>query len=216
MKKTKKPKPLKCPCCGELRNESECCVFISQIAHDVPDKYYGSLNGEIIGNLYWTDAQKNKIDWACDGCLHQKRALRGKPKRQLFCDFAPHFAYFDKEAVCRDCGVHFQFSKEEQAYYYEKLMFWVQAERVRCKACQTLKKTRERLSQLLITPDYNDLEQVREIITIRLNLKHYQQAKQFLAIGKKNHLPGSTQYSVFESLRKQVSEAELLDGDLES
>lgn len=120
MKKAGKPKPLKGPCCGELRPESECCVFISQIAHDVPNKYYGTLDGDIIGNLYWLDAQKNKVDWACDVCLQQNRALRGKTKRQLFCDFAPHFAYFDKQIICRDCGITFQFSKEEQAHYYEK------------------------------------------------------------------------------------------------
>ncbi|GAB3745358.1 hypothetical protein GCM10027594_23970 [Hymenobacter agri] len=215
MKKAGKPKPLKCPCCGELRTESECCVFISQISHDVPNKYYGTIDGIIIGNFYWLDAQKNKVDWACDVCLIQKRALRGKPKRQLFCDIAPHFAYFDKEIICRDCGINFQFSKEEQAHYYEKLVFWVQAERVRCDACQAIKKTRERLSQLLVNPDYNDLEQVKEIITIRLKLKQYQQAKQFLAIGKKNHVLGSAQYLTFDSLRKQVAEAELTGDNLE-
>ena len=213
MKRAGQPKPLKCPCCGELRPETECCVFISQIAHDVPNKYYGTLEGDIIGNLYWLDAQKHKIGWACDICLQKKRALPGKPKRQLFCDIAPHFAYFDKQVICRDCGITFQFSKEEQAHYYEKLVFWVQAERIRCNACQALKKMRERLSQLLVNPDYNDLEQVKEIITIRLNLKQYQQAKLFLALGKKSHVSGSIQYSVFESMRKQVAEAELTDNE---
>lgn len=211
MKKAGKLKPLKCPCCGELRPESECCVFISQIARDVPNKYYGTLDGDIIGNLYWLDVQKNKIDWACDVCLQQKRALRGKPKRQLFCDFAPHFSYSDKQVICRDCGTTFQFSKEEQAHYYEKLVFWVQAERVRCDACQALQRMRKRLSHLLTNPDYTDLEQVKEIIAIRLKLKQYQQAKQFLAVGRKNHAPGDVQYLTFESLRKQVAEAELID-----
>ncbi len=181
----------------------------------MPNKYYVTLHGDTIGNLYWLDAQKNKVDWACDICLQQKRALRGKPKRQLFCDITPHFAYSDKQVICCDCGINFQFSKEEQAHYYEKLVFWIQAERVRCDACQALKKTRERLSQLLVNPDYNDLEQVKEIIAIRLNLKQYQQAKQFLAIGKKNHVSGSTQYLTFESLRKQVAEAELTSGNSE-
>ncbi|WP_083325760.1 zinc-ribbon domain containing protein [Hymenobacter coccineus] len=135
MNKTGKLKPLKCPCCGELQPESECSVFISQISQDVPNKYYGTSGGNIIGNLYWLDAQKNRVDWACDICLQQKRAFQGKPKRQLFCDFAPHFAYFDKQIICRDCGIIFQFLKEEQAHYYEKLVFKVQAERVRCDIC---------------------------------------------------------------------------------
>ena len=211
MKKAGKPKPLKCPCCGELRPESECCVFISQIAHDVPNKYYGTLDGDIIGNLYWLDAQKNKVDWACDVCLQQKHALRGMTKRQLFCDIPPHFAYFDKQIICRDCSITFQFSKEEQAHYYEKLVFWVQAERVRCDSCQALKKTRDQLSHLLVNPDYNNLEQVKEIITIRLALKQYQQAKQFLAAAKKAHVAGSNSYLALELLKKQIAEAELTD-----
>ncbi|WP_125916497.1 hypothetical protein [Hymenobacter coccineus] len=69
----------------------------------------------------------------------------------------------------------------------------------------------ERLSQLLANPDYNNLEQVKEIIMIRLNLKQYQQAKQFLATGKKNHISGSSQYLIFELLKKRVTDAELTD-----
>ena len=213
MKKAPKPKLLKCPCCKELQPESECCVFISQIAYDVPANNYGTLEGRIIGNLYWIDAQQNKIYWACDKCLQQNRALRGKLKQQLFCDFAPHFAYFDKQIICRDCGTAFQFLKEEQAHYYEKLGFWVQAERVRCNACIALKKMRERISQLLVNPDYNNLEQVQEIVKLRLTLKQYRQAKQFLTIGKKNHITGSISYLEFESLKDEILKAERVEND---
>ncbi|WP_152560081.1 zinc-ribbon domain containing protein [Hymenobacter sp. IS2118] len=215
MEKAEKPKPLKCPCCGELRPESECCVFISQIAHDVPNKYYGTLDGDIIGNLYWLDAQKGKVDWACDNCLKQYQALRGKTKRQLFCGTAPHFAYFDKRTICRDCGMSFIFSKEQQVHYYEKLVFWVQAERVRCDLCQSLKKTRNQLSHLLANPDYNNLEQVKEVIAIRIVLKQYRQAKHFLAVAKRNQVTESISYLIFELLKKQIAEAELTDNSAE-
>jgi hypothetical protein len=211
MKKAVKPEPLQCPCCRKSRPESECCVFISQIALDVPKMIYVTLKGNIIGNLYWIDARRNKIDWACDECLQQKRALRGKPKQQLFCDFAPHFAYFDKKITCRDCGTGFLFSKEEQAYYYEVLGFWAQANRVRCNVCQDLKRKKERLSQLLVNPDYNDLDQAKEIVTLRLEFKQYRQAKHFLALGKKQHIKGNEAYQVFDNLRKQVDETEKLD-----
>jgi hypothetical protein len=214
MKRTKKLEPLKCPCCNVMRSESEYLVFILQFNYSVRDKFYCNMAGQILGNVYWIDAKKNAVDWACDKCLHANRAIKGTPGKQLYCDFPPHFSYFDKASICRDCKTEFIFSKEEQLHWYETLKFWVQSTKVRCRNCQALKKSHELLSQLLVNPDYNDLSKIKQIIKLRIGFKQYRQAKHFLALGKKHHIKGSEAYQVFDDLREQVKEAENLDLNL--
>ena len=70
---------------------------------------------------------------------------------------------------------------------------------------------KERLSQLLANPDYNNLEQVKEVVALRLEFKQFRQAKHFLALSKKQHLKGSEAYHIFDDLKKQVDETEKSD-----
>lgn len=170
----------------------------------MPPKQYVTLSGVLLENVYWTDAKKGVVDWACEACLHAQRAIKGKPAKQLFCDVAPHFAYFDKPGICRDCGVAFTFAKAEQQHWYECRGFWVQAEKVRCAPCQKLKKRRDRFSQLIAANDYTDLVTLREIIAYYAEGKEYAKAKQFLAIGKSKYAVTSPEYLLLNSLLASV------------
>jgi hypothetical protein len=204
MKPIRKQKLLTCPCCGQVRRSSEHHCFTNTNL----DKYFIDSEGNKIEHIYWCDAKKYSLNWACDECLQNGRAVKANPNKQLFCDFQPYFAYFDKLIVCRDCGVKFTFNKEEQRHWYETIGFWVQSVRVRCKECQASKSFRSLLPKLLENIDYNDIDKVKQIIKLRLEFKQYRQAKHFLALGKKQYIKESEIYQVFESLKKQVDEAE--------
>lgn len=195
-----------------MREPAEQQTFLRQLEQDAPPKTYITLSGVLLGNLYWMDAKKGIIDWACEECLQSRRAIKGEPKKQLFCDIAPHFAYFDKPGTCRDCGGAFVFAKIEQQHWYEHLGFWVQAEKVRCDNCQQLKKQRDRFSHLMKVNDYTDLSAVKEIVAFYLAGKEYQKAKQFLALGKKKYPAGSTELSMLDMLLANVRKAEFDDG----
>ena len=199
---------LECPCCGEMRGPVEQRTFLKQIESEVPPKRYATASGFLLENVYWADAKKGLVGWACELCLQSQRAIKGEPLKQLLCDFAPHFAYFDKLNVCRDCGAAFTFSKTEQQYWYERLGFWVQAKKVRCDVCQQLKKRHDIFSQLMAANDYSDLDTVREIIAFYLRSKEYQKAKQFLAIGKKNHIENSIEFLILNELLENVRQFE--------
>src|SRR5690349_12571086 len=71
--------------------------------------------------------RRNNVRWACEDCLRSGRAIVANPARQLYCDWSPYLAYFDKSGVCTKCGSEFIFPKEEQRYWYEELGFWVQS-----------------------------------------------------------------------------------------
>jgi len=199
---------LECPCCGEMRGPVEQRTFLKQIESEVPPKLYATVSGILLENVYWADAKKGLVGWACELCLQSQRAIRGEPLKQLFCDFAPHFAYFDKLRVCRDCGMNFTFSKVEQKHWYEHLRFWVQAEKVRCKVCQQLKKRHDVFSQLIAGNDYSDLNVVREITKFYLHSKEYQKAKHFLAIGKRNYVKSSVGFLILHKLLESVRQLE--------
>jgi hypothetical protein len=63
-------------------------------------------------------------------------AVRGDPRRQLFCCEVPRYFYVDADRTCRDCGVPFVFSAREQKHWYEKLGFRLDANAVRCLPCR--------------------------------------------------------------------------------
>ena len=80
--------------------------------------------------------QQQKIQWACNECLVQQRALPGDLSIQKWCDYPPHFAYYDLTRQCSDCQKEFVWSKTEQHYWYEQLLFWVQSLPNQCLPCR--------------------------------------------------------------------------------
>ncbi|HYN43332.1 MAG TPA: zinc-ribbon domain-containing protein [Thermoanaerobaculia bacterium] len=63
-------------------------------------------------------------------------AVRGDPRRQLFCCEVPRYFYVDADRTCRDCGAPFVFSAREQKHWYETLGFRLDANAVRCLPCR--------------------------------------------------------------------------------
>ena len=63
-------------------------------------------------------------------------AVRGDPRRQLFCCDVPRYFYVDRSLRCRDCGAGFVFSAGEQRHWYETLGFRLDATAVRCLDCR--------------------------------------------------------------------------------
>ncbi len=96
--------------------------------------WWAQTAGEIVQKL-------SEFHWACDGCLHSKRAIVGNPAKQKFCDHPPFLAYYDEEKTCNTCKRTFIFSASEQKHWYETLEFWVQSEAKDCLECR--RKARE-------------------------------------------------------------------------
>lgn len=63
-------------------------------------------------------------------------AVRGEPRRQLFCCEVPRYFYVDADRICRDCGAPFVFSAREQKHWYETLGLRLDANAVRCLPCR--------------------------------------------------------------------------------
>ncbi len=156
--------------------------------------------------MYYAHQGEVRISWACDACLEAGNALIGVPEKQLFCDFSPHFAYFDREKVCRVCKEAFVFDKGEQQHWYEGLGFWVQATRVYCRQCQADKKQRDRISQLLHGFDYQDTDRLKEIVSFYLERKEYDKAKHHLTLGKKHRQRESDEYAWLDGWAAEIKE----------
>ncbi|MDJ1503651.1 zinc-ribbon domain containing protein [Xanthocytophaga agilis] len=148
------------------------------------------------------------MDWACDECLQNGKAIKGDPTKQLFCHAPPHFAYFDKEKECRVCKETFVFTKSEQQYWYDHLNFWVQATRIYCLKCQSAKKQQDRISQLLNNFDYLDIEKLKEVVALYLTQGNYEKAKYHLTRGKKLRQRDSLEYINLDSWINEIKKIE--------
>jgi hypothetical protein len=199
---------LTCPCCKQSRRFFEYQTFAYQLNREAPSKTYIASKGAILGNVFWIEAKKKQVDWACDNCLQAGSALRGLVTKQLFCDFPPHFAYYDKVKACKACSTEFVFTKSEQQYWYEQLGFWVQTERIYCDCFRDIKKVRDRISQLLTQPDYQNIDLIREVVSLYVELKEYSKAKHLLTLGKKNQTKESTQYQLLDQCLQDIKRIE--------
>ena len=85
-------------------------------------------------------AQTGRLQWACNLCLKNGKAIKANPAIQTFCDWEPYFAYFDVELRCEDCQQQFVFSPKEQQFWYENLKFWVQSRPKQCVSCRRARR----------------------------------------------------------------------------
>jgi hypothetical protein len=170
-------------------------------------RYAGTLGvskAEVNDRYYAHYTNDESSYWACDACIGAGKAIIGLPEKQLFCDFPPHFAYFDREKICRVCKEAFVFDKQEQQHWYEQLRFWVQATRVYCRKCQADKKQRDSISQLLHEFDYQDTDRLKEIVSFYLEKKEYDKAKHHLTVAKKHWQRGSTEYTWLDQWAAEI------------
>lgn len=76
-------------------------------------------------------------------------AVRGDPRRQIFCCAVPSYFYVDLQRTCRDCGATFVFSAREQRHWYETLGFRLDARAVRCLPCRRAFRRERGISRAL-------------------------------------------------------------------
>src|SRR5688572_12998079 len=127
----KKSKYAKCPCCFTERHWSEMSVCIS-ILEKRERKLYQHYN--LLDFDTYDSFLDSNFEWACDNCLHLKKAILAAPIKQGDCH--PNLAYSDTSLVCRTCKSAFKFTKEEKQLWYEKLKFRVESSPINCLQCR--------------------------------------------------------------------------------
>lgn len=135
-----------------------------------------------------TAAQAKRLRWACDECLHARRALIATPWEQVYCCDMPYFAYADASCTCRDCRAEFVFKASEQLFWYETLEFTLSSWPVRCAACRkavrAVKNRNDDLAKALHTLDPKDPDQLANVSTLYLELGLKAKAAEYLRRAK--------------------------------
>ena len=114
----------------------------------------------------------DRVQWACNSCLQNSRAIAANPAKQLFCNWPPYLAYFDVTLQCVECHASFTFADHEQRYWYEQLGFWVQSRPKRCVTCRRAQRQRRETAAVLQKAveqlDPNDAKQLAKLANLFL------------------------------------------------
>ncbi len=194
-KKKKKNKPaekvLKCICC---KNE----VYGSEVEEMKKIKIPYGANYTIKVDNDFLKTYKNSIlndknfQWACDSCLASKRAIKGNPANQTYCDYSPYLAYFDRDFECESCESTFVFAKKEQKFWYEELKFWVQSMPKHCKSCRKEirkeKQYHKRIAELNEKQGSLKIDELSELAVIYDHFGNEQKRNKYLNLVKKKSL----------------------------
>lgn len=127
-----------CPCCNKIRSlamDTPLLFVEDELRQHNASPWWGDFEGWSIQK-----AKSKELQWACYLCLKSGLALAAQTWMQKFCDYCPHFAYFDVSLHCEDCQKTFIFSAKEQQYWYEVLKFWVQSRPKHCVECRRTRR----------------------------------------------------------------------------
>lgn len=105
-------------------------------------RYRGGADGG------WRELKGLSVEQQRDGSFSTSGKLPagfvwGDPSRQVFGLGGPALVFGPLEKRCRDCGVVFVFTAEEQRHWYETLGFFLDATAVRCSSCRTKRRRLE-------------------------------------------------------------------------
>lgn len=105
-------------------------------------RYRGGADGG------WLELKGVRVEQKKDGTFSTSGKLPagflwGDPSRQVFGLGGPALVYGPLEKRCRDCGVDFVFTAEEQRHWYETLGFFLDSTAVRCSSCRTKRRKLE-------------------------------------------------------------------------
>jgi len=173
------PRKATCPVCEELR------PLEALLAQEAENKRRGGW-----GTVGWTAtaAVVRRLKWACEACIHARRAVLGVPWEQVYCCDTPYFAYRDTPATCRDCNETFVFKASEQKFWYETLKFTLSSWPVRCVACRkavrTAKSRHDELAKALHALDPNDPDALAHLSSIYLAMGLRAKAADYLRRAK--------------------------------
>ena len=182
-----------CPCCKKE-------VAVSQTP--IPDYYLGWYLGknrvilteieirglqqaitEHFAQIHlksFTEKLNHLEQWACNNCIakKEKNALRAELGVEKCGMRGPILVYLDLEYLCKDCGVKFVFSSQEQQYWYEELKFFNESKPIRCSECRRKNRQNHRLAELLALEN-KDLKILREIHQIYLEKGSFEKANRY-------------------------------------
>lgn len=167
-----------CPCCKTVIDERELQRTLGRKL-----KY-----GSTIYKLTWEklfEPDSRVTSWACDDCLMKGKAIKGDINQQLYIDYLPHFAYYDKEITCQTCADEFVYTKEQQHFWYETLQNWVQSEAINCKKCRDLRKLNTELSDILKDKSKMSLADFDRVIEIYNFMGKTEKSKNFQTLKQK-------------------------------
>lgn len=207
-------KMLECPCCGkqcDVIKETPLMRMQERFTHAcLPDNWIERYTG---GSFYhWGGMQ-----WACNRCIREGRAIEGKPWLQTFCDHPPYLAYFDKAYTCTDCREQFVFAAQEQQYWFEQLKFWVQAYPAQCLECRRKRHARnavfqrlEKKLKALPEPHLQEPQHILDVASLYLQVGSYKKATEFLGRAR-NRARARGELAALadqiDSLKQQIQEA---------
>jgi len=191
-KKRKKSKLLEkeliCSCCRGKVHKSEVDGMLSlQVSYWSSNK--SKVDLEFLSQYKQPLFNDEHFQWACDGCLRLKKAIKGNPTKQTYCDFKPHLAYYDQKFTCDSCEAEFTFTKEEQKFWYETLGFWVQSKPKHCKECRKEKRKekayQKRINELKAKAENLVNEELAELAEIYEYFGNEEKRNKYLNILKK-------------------------------
>jgi len=87
--------------------------------------------------------------WACDRCIHAKRALKADIAKQNLGLGTPFAAYIDRPFRCEDCETATVFSASEQRHWYETLGFLIWVYPKQCAPCRAGRRRKKRANRAL-------------------------------------------------------------------
>jgi hypothetical protein len=87
--------------------------------------------------------------WACDRCIHAKRALKANVAKQNLGMGTPYAAYIDRPFRCEDCGAPSVFTAAEQRHWYETLGFLIWVYPKQCAPCRAGRRRKKRANRAL-------------------------------------------------------------------
>ncbi len=186
----KKIKLAKCPCCSTERHRTEVqtCIAILEKVERQTYKHYKEME---LDQYTFQSLMNANIEWACDHCLKQKKAILSIPDAQET-PWTPHLAYFDTPLRCSSCKNEFLFKKEEKKVWYESFKFPIKVQPDNCLDCRRKKRKHNaenktlsdilKKSEMEITDD-----ELAEIIRIYTSWDNPKKAKYYQSVLNKRH-----------------------------
>ena len=162
-----------CPRCGEVQEVRESSMPLKlelPFRQRFPEIAYYQKPGWSLKAI-----QENRFAWACDACIAAGWALEAKPWLQITGYNHAIFVYVNQAKTCADCGTKFDFTAQEQAYWYETLEIPIYSEPKHCLDCRRkrrkVKRANTELSELVPPETIADLLQRAELYEQMGNLE---------------------------------------------
>lgn len=128
--------------------------------------------------------------WACNDCIAEKRAMQPNYDKQNYGMGGPIITYITYDLLCTTCQQPYQFTCQEQQFWYEELGFIIDSFPKNCLSCRTIrqqKRARNQRLAMLLKKNINELTvaELEELQAIYLELGNQQKANRYKNLLKK-------------------------------